>query len=223
MRLAPEDLARVAKAIAQAEAPPDGEIAVIASPASDSYADAVLHGALLAALLPLALAAAWPGPLLGATAALEGGWDAGPSWHLALTLLLVATAALFLAARLLFGLPALRMALTPAVTRHRRVRRRALMLFRAGTEQRTASRTGVLLYLSLAERRAEIVADAAIHAAAPREHWGEAMAALVAGLRADRPGDGIVAAVERIGAVLAAHFPHTGGDPNELPDRLIEL
>ena len=74
-----------------------------------------------------------------------------------------------------------------------------------------------------AERRAEIVADAAIHTRAPQESWGEAMAALIAGLKAGRPGDGICGAVTRIGDVLAEHFPFTGGDPNELPDRLIEL
>lgn len=49
------------------------------------------------------------------------------------------------------------------------------------------------------------------------------MAALVDGLRAGRAGDGMVAAIERIGQVLARHFPHTGTDPNELSDRLIEL
>ena len=97
------------------------------------------------------------------------------------------------------------------------------MLFRAGTEQRTLSKTGVLLYLSLAERQAEIVADAAIHAKAPQEVWGEAMAALVAAMRDGRPGDGIAAAIDRIGAVLATHFPYSGSDPNEMPDRLIEL
>jgi putative membrane protein len=97
------------------------------------------------------------------------------------------------------------------------------MLFRAGTEQRTLSKTGVLLYLSLAEHRAEIVADAAIHSKAPQEAWGEAMAALIEAMRDNRPGDGVAAAVERIGAVLATHFPYSGTDPNELPDRLIEL
>ena len=46
---------------------------------------------------------------------------------------------------------------------------------------------------------------------------------LIAAVKDDRPGDGIAAAIERIGAVIAVHFPHTGTDPNELPDRLITL
>jgi putative membrane protein len=221
MYLKPDDGAKVAAAIKAAEAGTDGEIAVIVAASSDSYNDVVLHWALLFALLPLAIGAAWPHLLLWG-ASLISPWEE-PSLRFVLTLLLIKTIAAFLIARYVIGIRALRTALTPAATKQRRVRRRAIMLFRTGTEQRTLSTTGVLLYLSLAERRAEIVADAAIHAKAPQEEWGEAMAALVTAMRDGRPGDGMAAAVERIGAVLAKHFPRTNTDPNELPDRLIEL
>ena len=126
-------------------------------------------------------------------------------------------------ADLLFTLPAVRMAMTPGATKARRVRRRATELFRIGAESRTRAATGVLLYLSLAERRAEIVAERGIHARVAPEEWGQAMAALVRELRAGRPGEGMAAAVERIGAVLAEHFPRSADDTNELPDRLVEL
>ena len=115
------------------------------------------------------------------------------------------------------------MALTPRATIGRRVRRRAIEHFRAGIEARTASTTGVLLYLSLLEHRAEIVADRAIAAKVPSEAWGSTMAELVIAIRDGRAGDGIVAAVAGIGAILAEHFPHSGTDPNELPDGLILL
>jgi putative membrane protein len=49
------------------------------------------------------------------------------------------------------------------------------------------------------------------------------MAALLVEVREGRFGDGIVAAVERIGAVLAEHFPRSAQDSNEIPDKLIEL
>jgi putative membrane protein len=221
MAILPHDHARVADAIRAAEATTDGEIAVIVARASDSYADVVLFWAAVLGLLPLALAAAWPSLLVNG-ASLLTHWEE-PGLHLMLTLLAVACVAAFLLGRWLFGLPALRMRLTPDATKERRVRRRAIMLFRTGTEHRTLSRTGVLLYLSLAEHHAEIVADAAIHKRTPQESWGEAMAALIAEIKAGRPGEGIAAAVERIGVVLATHFPHTGTDPNELPDRMIEL
>lgn len=221
MHLNSDAAAKVAAAIGTAEAQTDGEINAIVAPSSDSYNDVVLHWALIAGLFPLAVSAAWPSLLLWTLSPLTG-WEA-PSLRLILTLLAVKCIILFLIARFVIGIPRIRFALTPAGTKERRVRRRAIMLFRAGTEQRTLSKTGVLLYLSLAERRAEIVADAAIHARAPQEAWGEAMAALVEAMHDKRPGDGMAAAIERIGAVLAGHFPYTGTDPNEMPDRLIEL
>jgi putative membrane protein len=49
------------------------------------------------------------------------------------------------------------------------------------------------------------------------------MTALIAEVREGRPGDGIVAAIERVGLVLAEHFPRTTEDINEIPDKLIEL
>lgn len=222
MHMNADDQAKVAAAIKAAEAKTDGEISAIVSQASESYDDVVFIAAGLVALLPLAVSAEWPGLLEWGAKLLTGGW-AEPSLRFMLTLLLIETAVVFAVAAAIARLWPVRMVLTPGATKTRRVRRRALMLFRTGTEQRTLSKTGVLLYLSLAEHRAEIIADAAIHSRAPQEAWGEAMAALIAAVKDDRPGDGIAAAVQRIGAVLAEHFPYTGNDPNELPDRLIEL
>jgi putative membrane protein len=103
------------------------------------------------------------------------------------------------------------------------VRRRAVQFFSAAADKRTVGRTGVLLYLSLLERRAEIVADEAINSKVKPEIWGEAMAVLISDVRAGRPAEGMAGAVRMIGDVLAEHFPKSGSDTNELPDRLIEL
>ncbi|HLL59975.1 MAG TPA: hypothetical protein VK391_08830, partial [Allosphingosinicella sp.] len=132
-------------------------------------------------------------------------------------------AAAFLLVRLALAYMPLRMALTPASTKNRRVRRRAIELFRVGAERRTHGRTGILLYLSLREHRAEIVADEAIIGKVSADVWGDAMADLVTEVKAGRPGAGMAKAVERIGGVLAEHFPKSHSDQNELPDRLIEL
>ena len=75
----------------------------------------------------------------------------------------------------------------------------------------------------MAERRAEIVGDEAILAVTDEHTWGEAMEALIAEVRQGRPGDGICAAIDRVGAVLAEHFPRSATDSNEIPDKLIEL
>jgi putative membrane protein len=113
--------------------------------------------------------------------------------------------------------------LTPKAIKIRRVRREAVRAFRIGIESRTRAATGVLIYLSLAEHRAELVADAAINGKVNDADWGEAMARLIGDVRDGRPGDGIAGAVEMVGALLATHFPRSQDDQNEMPDRLIEL
>jgi putative membrane protein len=190
---------------------------------SDAYHDVALHWAVLGMLLALAVLATWPGLVGWLHALFADPWTEAPTIRAALlTALIVATVA-FLLVRMILASTPLRLALTPHATKARRVRRRAVALFRTAAEQRTVARTGVLLYLSLAEHRAEIVADAAIHARVAPETWGEAMAVLIVALKDGRPGDGMAEAVARIGLVLAEHFPRSAGDANELPDRLIIL
>jgi len=222
MRLTEADHARVSAAVTAAEAETDGEIVAVVAGRSDAYHDVALHWAVLAMLLVLALLAWQPAPVEWLHAALVDAWsDPPPRWYL--TFALVLMAATFLVARVVLALDALRIALTPGATKTRRVHRRAMTLFRTAAEKRTRAATGVLLYLSLAEHRAEIIADESIHTKVAQEVWGEAMATLIAAVKQDRPGDGLAEAVAMIGKVLAEHFPRSEGDTNELPDRLIEL
>ena len=217
-----QDHALVSAAIAAAEAGSDGEIVAIASDQSDAYHDVGLHYAALVAFATLALFAAVPGLLMWWHDVFTG-WSTEPSLRETLTWVLMLTLAKFLVVLFAMKWRPLRMALTPGATKTRRVRRRAIMLFRTGAERRTVGRTGILIYLSLAEHRAEIVADEAITSVTTAETWGEAMAALLAEVKAGRPGEGIAAAVALIGAVLAEHFPKSASDTNEIPDKLIEL
>ena len=220
--LSADDHALVSKAIAAAEAHSDGEIVAISSEQSDAYHDVGLHYAALVAFATLALFAAVPGLLMW-WHDLFSGWSAEPSLREMLTWVFMLTLAKFLFVLFAMKWRPLRMALTPGATKTRRVRRRAIMLFRTGAERRTVGRTGILIYLSLAEHRAEIVADEAITSVTTPETWGEAMAALLTEVKAGRPGEGIAAAVALIGAVLAEHFPKSSEDFNEIPDKLIEL
>ena len=222
LKLSADDHARVSAAIAAAEAKSDGEIIAIAADQSDAYHDVGLHYAVLVLFLVLAFFAIWPHQLeLWWTRLM--GWTAEPSLRQLLTLLLGFALLKFLAVLFILKWRPLRMLLTPGSTKTRRVRRRAVMLFKTGAERRTIGRTGILIYLSMAEHRAEIVGDEAITAVTTPETWGEAMAALIKDVKDGRPGDGIVAAVGLIGEVLATHFPQPSEDSNEIPDKLIEL
>lgn len=223
MHLTAEDHAKVSAAVTAAEADTDGEIVTIVASQSDAYHDVGLHYAALAMLLMLSLLAAFPQVFDAIHARIGDPWTEHVTISMVLTIATFLAALVFLIVRYLLAIRPLRMALTPRATKARRVRRRALALFRASAEQRTRAATGVLLYLSLDEHRAELIADAAIHDRVTPDVWGHAMAALIAAVKDGRPGDGMAAAVGEIGVVLAQHFPRSADDTNELPDRLIEL
>jgi putative membrane protein len=223
LRLTGEDHAKVSAAIAAAEAKSDGEILAVVTPLSDPYHDVALHWAVLVLIAVLAWAAACPTCLDWWLDLFLGGWRPEPTLREYFTFLLILAVLKFTAVLLILRYMPLRLMLTPGATKTRRVRRRAIAMFKAAAERRTVGRTGVLIYLSMGEHRAEIVADEAITKVTTPETWGEAMAALLVEVKAGRPGDGIAAAVEQVGVVLAEHFPRSATDTNEIPDKLIEL
>lgn len=223
LKLTQEDHAIVTAAVTQAEMGSDGEIVTIVADKSDSYHDVGLHYAVLAMLLVPGALALLPQRTIDWASGLFLGWNAEITRGVLMLILFALLASVFLIVRFALAYMPLRIMLTPGSTKTRRVNRRAVALFRVGAEKKTRGRTGVLLYLSLLEHRAEIVADEAIHSQVEPEVWGEAMAVLIEQVKAGRPGEGMAKAVEKIGAVLASCLPRRIGDTNELPDRLIEL
>lgn len=86
---------------------------------------------------------------------------------------------------------------------------------------RTEGRTGVLLFVSLFERRVVVLADEGIATRVDESVWEQVDDLVLDGIVAgDLPG-GLRAALQRCGEILAEHAPLTTGDRNELPDRLI--
>lgn len=221
--LSAEDHALVTRAVTEAERTSDGEIITIVAGRSDAYHDVALHYSVLAMLLVPGLVALAPQGWIDAASGWFLGWNPEIGRGVLMLAIFVLLVLAFLLVRMLLMHDRLRMALTPGRTKTRRVHRRAIALFRTGCELKTRGRTGVLLYLSLAEHRAEIVADEAIASQVEPEVWGEAMTALVDEVKAGRPGEGMANAVAEIGAVLARVLPKTLDNPNELPDRLVEL
>jgi putative membrane protein len=223
MQLSDGDREKVAAAIAAAEAKSSGEIVAVATPISDAYNDVALHWALVPLFAVLAWAAWRPTALAWWYNFLFGGWHPDPTQSELLTLLMVFAALKFTVALLTLKWMPLRLFFTPGATKHRRVRRRAIAIFQAAAAGRTTGKTGILIYLSLAERRAEIIADEAILKLTDDHTWGEAMHALLEQVREGKVGDGICAAISQVGVVLSEHFPRSADDSNEIPDRLIEL
>ena len=213
----------VSDAVAEAELTTSGEIVTVLADRSDGYSDVVLVYAAGMAFTAMSVFAALPRPFLDLWDALIGGW--GHDWStgelasMTIALGLVAFAASWVA----LSFDALRFALVPKPVKAARARDAAVRHFKVGAESRTHGRTGVLLYLSMREHRAEIVADATIASQVPAEVWGEAMADMLGEIREGRVAEGLAAGIRDVGLVLAERFPRDAEDTNELPDRLIEV
>jgi putative membrane protein len=213
----------VADAVREAESATSGEIVTVLADRSDGYTDVALLWAAGAGFTAMSVFAALPQPFLDLWDSLIGGW--GHEWTTGELASMVIALGLFafLLALLVQQWEPLKFALVPGPTRTARVHGQAVRQFKVGAERRTTGRTGVLIYLSMREHRAEIVADEAIAGKVPAEVWGEAMADMLAEIRKGAIAEGLAVGIRDVGFVLAEHFPRGADDENELPDRLIEV
>lgn len=211
----------VTTAVATAEANTSGEIVTVLADRSDGYTDVALLWAVAISFTAMALVTAFPVFFTGITDGLLGNWSHVWTAGELLTLVTGVGLVMFLAMWSLQLWQPLKFALIPRPVKIVRVRDTAIRHFKVGAERRTHGRTGVLLYLSMREHRAEIVADEAIASKVDAEVWGKAMADMLVEIRQGHIAKGLAAGVRDVGEVLAEHFPRSHDDVNELPDRLI--
>lgn len=200
---------RVAAAIREAESKTDGEIYCVVARQSDSYffpaACMAMLGILLASLAVAFMSEYW--------------WVSIRLPHFILKQIAAVAAVL----AILWLVPGLRIHLVPWQMRHRAASDNARRQFLGRNVHRTAARTGVLIFVSLAERYAEVIADVGIDSRVDPAVWEETVADLTDHARQDRLADGFVRAVGSVGMVLALHFPASPDNRNELDDHLIEI
>ena len=213
----------VTNAVAEAELTTSGEIVTVLADRSDGYTDVVLVWAVALSFTAMSLFAVFPAPFMDLWDRIAGGWlhewTTGEIASMTIGLGLIVFAASW-AVQLW---QPLRFALIPGPVKTSRVHEQAIKHFKVGAERRTHGRTGVLIYLSMSEHRAEIVADEPIAEKVPAEVWGEAMADMLVEIKKGCLAEGMAAGVRDVGKVLSEHFPRAEDDQNELPDRLIEV
>ncbi len=105
----------------------------------------------------------------------------------------------------------------PDLLRGLDVRARARQVFSELGVWDTAANNGVLIYLLLAERRVEIIADRGADAVIPKVRWEAICAAMQAHFSNGEFETGVLLGIQQIGAELALYFP-PGAANNELPD-----
>lgn len=198
------DKQRITAAIRAVEEKSSGElVTVIAREADDYYYIPTLWAALCALLLPAVVI------VLQLQGTLLDNYGA--------------QALVFALCALLFRLPALKYRLIPGEVKRQRAARLAREQFLLNNLHHTDGRTGVLLFVSMAERYVEVIADKGINDMVPAGTWEQVVADFVAEVKAGRVADGFVGAIEGCGKPLIEQFPVGEGDRNELPNHLIEI
>ncbi|MCB5174598.1 MULTISPECIES: TPM domain-containing protein [Microvirga] len=198
-----DDYARLDGAIRDVEDQTAGEIVVVVAGQASEYRSIPLLWALLGALLT-------PWPLIWFTAM-------GP------TRIFLVQLAVALGLSILLSWPKRRHALVPGSIKRTRAHEAAAREFLSRGLTRTRERTGVLIYVALAEHHAEILADTGIADRVEPRVWQDIIAGLTAEIREGRLVDGLVAAIGQAGAILAQHAPPRFDDADELPNKVIVL
>lgn len=184
------DLERIAEAVKIAEGKTSGEIVPFVVERSDAYESALWRGGFALS------ASVWLGIVL---------WYELSSTWFSLRLLEILMA-LFLAQAigmlLVLFVPAWRRFFAGEDARARAVKQAAQAAFLSEEVFKTRERTGILIFMSLLERRVEVLGDAGINAKVAQTEWEDVVQTIVASMRAQQPAEGLIAAIQKCGALL---------------------
>ncbi|NRA88798.1 MAG: TPM domain-containing protein [Rhizobiales bacterium] len=212
------NLKAISQKISQAEAKTSGEIMVVLAKQSDDYQYIpILWAALLALSVPLIfIINRFFNDFLQLDLVL-GNYGY-------LNIVYFVQLAVFVIAMLLVQYSGIKYKLVPKYIKHRRARRLAREQFMAQEIQATAERTGILLFISLAEHYVEVIADKAIYEKLDNGVWQDIVDALIVEIKQNNMNDGILSAIDAIGVLLNEEFPlNTEKLANELPNHLVLL
>jgi putative membrane protein len=205
-RLTERDKQQISLAIENVEQRSSGELVAVIAERSDEYRYIPV---LWAAVIALALPGLW---LL-----LQRGWG---SFSLTMYLFQVMV---FVVLAVFFRWPTIRRHLIPRAVKQRRAALLARQEFLTLGLHNTRNRAGVLIFVSVLEHHVEIIADSGINEKIAPGEWQDIVDDFIARVREDRFAEGFLAAIERCGKLLEAHFPHDPSETDELPNHLIEI
>ncbi|MGA7657414.1 MAG: TPM domain-containing protein [Methylocella sp.] len=198
--LSQDDQRSISEAIRAAEANTAGEIVCVLARASSNY---------------MTYATAW-----SALLALIAPWILIALTNLSVREIFLAQIVLFVVLFLILSESSLGRVLVPHRGRRAEAHRAAMEQFMIRGMARKKNRAGVLIFVSLAEHYARIVADDGIATKVDQSVWQDAINALLSRVSEGEIAEGFVIAVEKCGHVLAEHFPPEPGDEDQLPDRI---
>ena len=200
-----QDRARITAAIHAAEKNTSGEFVAVVARVSDHYL-------FLPLLWVAALALLVPGVFLLMSVSISYGHV----YQIQLGVFIVLSL-------LLLFIPSLHLGLIPRSVKHARAGRLAKAQFYLQGVHLTREHSGVLFFVSLAERYVEIVADRGIHEKLGEAHWAGIVQVFVDRVARGEVVEGFVTAITACGEAMHTHYPREPDGTDELPDGLIEI
>jgi putative membrane protein len=204
-----QDKQRLAEAVRKAERSTSGEIVPYVVGRSDSYPESWLRAGALTGFLALF-----------AFGLIDMGTNIWLPFGMGEAAIIVA-AAFGAGALLALSVPAVRRLFIPGAMLQQRVDERATMAFLEEEVFKTRERTGILIFLSLFERRVRVLGDSGINAKVKQEQWDGIVSSIVTAMKRGEPAAGMLAAIEQCGSLLeASGVEIRDDDTNELDNEL---
>ena len=101
------------------------------------------------------------------------------------------------------------------------VNQKALQMFYEQGLQNTKDGTGILIYISILEKKVVILADKGINKKVTPDYWDSEIAKLISFIKSKKMTEGVCEIISDIGGKLSEHFPTESDDQNELKNDLI--
>lgn len=208
---------QIKKSVKAAEERTAGEIAVMLVDESDRYREAEMAGTFAVAGFVSTVVSL----ILDYTVA--SSWSLAPDPHYtSIWFWIPATAVLLVPAWYLFRFfPHLKLALVGRKRIETAVRQRSVLSFYQKGLHQTRNQTGILVFISLLERKVRIMGDRGIHAKIGQAFWNARASELVKGIREGKTLEVLTGVIEKCGVELATHFPCGADNPDEVPDDVI--
>ena len=202
--------------IKHAESRTSAEIVTVIAQSSDGYR---YIPTLWAALIALSV----PGLYFVWVAITSAGWGVVESIQQSMHWLYPTQVLVFLGLGVIFQLPKARLWLVPNSVKHQRAARHAREQFFLQKLHETEGRTGILIFVSVAEHYVEIIVDSGIAAVVDNQAWGDTVNEFIEHIRHGNIATGFESTIEHCREITWEHFPANNGRPDQLPNHLIEI
>jgi putative membrane protein len=206
-----QDRQRLAEAVQAAERSTSGEIVPYIVGQSDHYPEALWRAGSLIGLL-----------ILCVFSVLYMATDLWLPYGIAEVAAFV-IAGFGLMVLVLMLAPSLKLLLVPSSMLTQRVEERASMAFLAEEVFKTRDRTGILLFVSLLERRVHVLGDSGINSRVRQEEWDEVVKIVVSGMKTGRPAEALIEAIGKCGALLEKRGVEIRPDDTDELDNTIRI